>query len=67
MSEKKKMAWGIEHVENEKTEFFFHPQRHTTPEEAKNAFAEHVGIPWKELARRGAKVVQQEIDVIPPK
>ena len=61
MSDQKKLAWGIEHVENGKPEFFFHPQKHTTPEEAKDAFADQMGIPWKELSRRGAKVVQQEI------
>jgi len=53
--------WAVEYVENGKRIVSLDPVRRTTPEEAKRAFEESRGIPWKELERRGAKVVQQEV------
>jgi hypothetical protein len=67
MASTKATAWAVEHVENGKTEIHFHPQRNSSPEEAKDAFVEHMGIPWKELERRGARVVEHEVPGLPPK
>jgi hypothetical protein len=64
MPNKKEVAWGVEYVENGKRIVSVDSIRYSTPEEAKRAFEESRGIPWKELERRGAKVVEQEI---PPK
>ena len=54
-------AWAVEYVENGRRIISLDPIRHSTPEEAKRAFEDSRGIPWKELERRGAKVVQQEV------
>lgn len=64
MPNKKEVAWAVEYVENGKRIVSVDSIRYSTPEEAKRAFEESRGIPWKELERRGAKVVEQEI---PPK
>jgi hypothetical protein len=61
MPNRKEVAWGVEYVENGKRIVSVDPIRYSTPEEAKRAFEESRGIPWKELERRGAKVVQQDI------
>ena len=52
MPNRKEVAWAVEYVDS---------IRYSTPEEAKRAFEESRGIPWKELERRGAKVVEQEV------
>jgi hypothetical protein len=57
----REVYWAVEYVENGKRIVSLDPVRRTTPEEAKRAFEESRGIPWKELERRGAKVVQQEV------
>ena len=54
-------AWAVEYVENGERRVSLDPVRRSTPEEAKRAFEDSRGIPWKEFERRGAKVVQQEI------
>jgi hypothetical protein len=61
MPNQNEVAWAVEYVENGRRIVSLDPIRHTTPEEAKRAFEESRGIPWKELERRGAKVVQQEV------
>jgi hypothetical protein len=61
MQKKKEIAWAVEYVENGERIVSLDPIRHSAPEEAKRAFEESRGIPWKELERRGAKVVQQEV------
>jgi hypothetical protein len=61
MPNKKGVAWAVEYVENGKRIVSVDSIRYSTPEEAKRAFEESRGIPWKELERRGAKVVQQGI------
>jgi hypothetical protein len=65
MPNKNEVAWGVEYVENGRRIVSVDPIRYSTPEEAKRAFEESRGIPWKELERRGAKVVRQEIPVKP--
>ncbi len=65
MTAKKELVFAVELVENDKKKILFDYTRHSTPEEAKDFAAEHFGIPWKELERRGAKVVQQELTVHP--
>ncbi len=65
MTGKKEVVFAVELVEHDKTMILFDYTRHSTPEEAKDFAAEHTGIPWKELERRGAKVVQQELTVHP--
>ena len=65
MSKQSGTAWAVDYVENGRRILSLDPERHSTPEEAKKAFEDSRGIPWKELERRGAKVVQQEIPVIP--
>jgi hypothetical protein len=66
MEQKPKIAWAVEYVENGQSHIHMHYAKHTTPEEAKNAFADHMGIPWKELERRGAKVIQHTTSEYPP-
>jgi len=61
MPNRKEVAWGVEYVENGKRIVSVDSIRYSTPEEAKRAFEESRGIPWKELERRGAKVVEQEV------
>jgi hypothetical protein len=61
MPNRKGVAWAVEYVENGKRIVSVDSIRYSTPEEAKRAFEESRGIPWKELERRGAKVVQQDI------
>ena len=61
MPNKKEAVWAVEYVENGKRIVFVDSIRYSTPEEAKRAFEESRGIPWKELERRGAKVFQQEV------
>jgi hypothetical protein len=61
MQNQHESAWAVEYVENGKRIVSLDPARHSTPEEAKRAFEDSRGIPWKELERRGAKVVQQEV------
>ncbi len=65
MTGKKEVVFAVELVEHDKRMILFDYTRHSTPEEAKDFAAEHTGIPWKELERRGAKVVQQELTVHP--
>ena len=66
MKRLKKIVWAVEYVEFGRRIVSLDPQKNSTPEEAKNAFAATKGIPWKELERRGAKVIQQEIPQLPP-
>ena len=61
MPHKNQVAWAVEYVENGRRIVSLDPIKHSTPEEAKRAFEESRGIPWKELERRGAKVVRQEV------
>lgn len=61
MPNKHEAAWAVEYVENGRRIVSLDPARHSTPEEAKRAFEDSRGIPWKELERRGAKVVEQEV------
>ncbi len=61
MPNTREVCWAVEYVENGERVVSLDPVRRTTPEEAKRAFEESRGIPWKELERRGAKVVQQEV------
>lgn len=61
MPNQHELAWAVEYVENGRRIVSVDPARHSTPEEAKRAFEDSRGIPWKELERRGAKVVQQEV------
>jgi|GEM_PF-3091750 len=61
MPRTREIFWAVEYVENGKRIVSLDPVRRTTPEEAKRAFEESRGIPWKELERRGAKVVEQEV------
>jgi hypothetical protein len=60
MPNKNEVAWAVEYVEHGERIVALDPIRHSTPEEAKRALEASRGIPWKELERRGAKVVQQE-------
>jgi hypothetical protein len=64
MPYRKEVAWAVEYVENRERIVSLDPIRHSTPEEAKRAFEASRGIPWKELERRGAKVVQQEVPLV---
>jgi hypothetical protein len=66
MPNQNEVAWAVEYVENGKRIVSLDPRRHSTPEEAKRAFEESRGIPWKELERRGAKIVQQEVPSMAP-
>jgi len=66
MTGQRQMAWAVEYVENGKRIVMMDYSRHSTPEEAKRAFEDSRGIPWKELERRGAKIIEQELTVIPP-
>jgi len=59
-------AWAVEYVENGKRIVALDHARHSTPEEAKRAFEDQKGIPWKELERRGAKIIEHEVTVFPP-
>jgi hypothetical protein len=52
--------WAIEYVQNGRKTVHLHHSKNSTPEEAKEAFAAEMGIPWKELEKRGAKVVERE-------
>jgi hypothetical protein len=61
MTNQKEFAWAVEYVEHGERIVSLDPIRRSTPEEAKRAFEDSRGIPWKELERRGAKVVQQEL------
>ncbi len=61
MPNKKELVWAVEYVENGERIVALDPVRRSTPEEAKRALEDARGIPWKELERRGAKVVQQEV------
>ena len=61
MPKTREVYWAVEYVENGERIISLDPVRRTTPEEAKRAFEESRGIPWKELERRGAKVVEQEV------
>ncbi len=65
MTGKKELVFAVELVENGKKKILLDHTKHATPEEAKDFAAEHTGIPWKELERRGAKVIQQETTVYP--
>ena len=65
MTGQKQIAWAVEYVESGKRIVSLDHERHSTPEEAKRAFEESRGIPWKELERRGAKIVEQETTGIP--
>jgi len=65
MTGQKQKAWAVEYVENDRRIVLLDSDRHSTPEEAKRAFEDKMGIPWKELERRGAKIVEQEIPAIP--
>lgn len=61
MPKTREVYWAVEYVEHGERIISLDPVRRTTPEEAKRAFEESRGIPWKELERRGAKVVEQEV------
>ena len=61
MPKQKEFAWAVEYVENGERIVSLDPIRRSTPEEAKRALEDSRGIPWKELERRGAKVMQQEL------
>ncbi|HUI11375.1 MAG TPA: hypothetical protein VL221_13675 [Bacteroidota bacterium] len=65
MTGQRQTAWAVEYVEKGKRIVSLDAARHSTPEEAKSAFEDSRGIPWKELERRGAKIVEQEIPAIP--
>jgi hypothetical protein len=52
--------WGVEYINNGRPERRIDSLRHSTPEEAKKALEDEMGIPWKELEKRGARVVQRE-------
>lgn len=66
MKRLKKIVWAVEYVDSGRKIVALDPHKNSTPEEAKNAFEASRGIPWKELERRGAKVIQQEIPQPPP-
>jgi len=65
MNGEKVLAWAVEYVEHDQRNLYVDYVKHSTPEEAKDAIASHLGIPWKELEKRGAKLIQQEITVYP--
>ncbi|HMK38403.1 MAG TPA: hypothetical protein VK569_03620 [Bacteroidota bacterium] len=64
MPNQTEIAWAVEYVENGRRVVSLDPKRHSTPEEAKRAFEDSLGIPWKELERRGARVFQQAVPAI---
>jgi hypothetical protein len=65
MNENKELVWAVELVENGERKILLDYKKRSTPDEARDAAAAHMGIPWKELERRGAKVIQQEMTVHP--
>lgn len=62
-----KIAWAVETVEDGKKLVFLDYSRHSTPDEAKQAIEEQTGIAWLEHEKKGARIVQRDIYILPPK
>ncbi len=58
------VVWAVEIIENGVRKIILDHLRHSTPEEAKDAAAAHLGIPWKELERRGATLIQRDLTLL---
>ena len=65
MNEHKELVWAVELVDQGVKRILLDYRMHATPDEAKDAAARQMGLPWKELERRGAVVVQREVTVHP--
>ena len=61
-----KVSWVVRHIENGNVVLHMSYDRHTTPEEAIQAFEQHTGKPWVEHVREGATIVQKEVMEFPP-
>ena len=60
MNSRNEVVWAVQIIENGERKIVLDHLRHSTPEEAKDAAAAHLGIPWKELERRGATLIQRD-------
>ncbi len=64
MKSRNDVYWAVEVIEEGKRHIVLDHLHHSTPEEAKDAAAAHYGIPWKELERRGATLIQRDLTLL---
>ena len=64
MNSRNDVVWAVEIIEHGERKTILDHLRHSSPDEAKEAAASHLGIPWKELERRGATVIQRDLTLL---